>query len=414
MAGRTRQREEEMLKGKTVVLGVTGSIAIYKAADLASKLTQAEARVDVVMTRSAQEFITPITFRSVTGRPVVTDMFDLASEFSVEHVALAERADAVLIAPATANIIAKIAAGIADDMLCCTVLDTKAPIIIAPAMHAEMYENPITQENLNKLRARGFTIIPPGYGRLASGGMGRGRLAEIEDIIGTLSQVLGKKGDLAGKTIVVTAGGTQEPLDPVRHLSNPSSGKMGYAIAEAARDRGAKVVLISGPTYLKAPVGMETVQVKTAQEMLEAVNKATAGADALIMSAAVADYRPAQASPQKIKKTDRHLSLKLVRTVDILGQVKGNFIKVGFAAESQNLLANAAKKLKEKRLDFIVANDITASGSGFAVDTNKVAIIDRQGKAEDLPLLSKTEVAHKILDRIAPLLKKPQEPRRPK
>ena len=284
------------MKDKTVVLGVTGSIAAYKAAELASQLTQAGARVEVIMTEAATEFIAPLTFRNITGRPVVTKMFELASEFSVEHVALAEAADVVVIAPATADIIAKVAAGIADDMLCCTVLATKTPIIVAPAMHAAMYENPITQENLAKLKTRGFTIVGPGYGWLASGGMGLGRLADISEILGTICQVLGRSGDLAGKRIVVTAGGTQEPVDPVRCLTNRSSGKMGYALAEAARDRGAQVTLVSAPSSLRKPIGMDVVNVGTAQEMYEAVKKAVDKADVLIMAAAVAVYRPKKVS----------------------------------------------------------------------------------------------------------------------
>ena len=290
------------LRGKTVVLGVTGSIAAYKAAELASQLTQAGARVEVIMTEAASEFITPLTFRSITGRPVVTKMFELASEYSVEHVALAEAADVVVIAPATANIIAKIAAGIADDMVSCTVLATKAPIILAPAMDVNMYENQVTQDNLAKLKARGFTIVGPGCGWLASGKTGLGRLVDVNEILGAICQVLGRSGDLAGKRIVVTAGGTQEPVDPVRCLTNRSSGKMGYALAEAARDRGAQVVLVSAPSALPKPVGIDVVNVGTAQEMYEAVKKAVDKADALIMAAAVADYRPKQVSKSKIKR----------------------------------------------------------------------------------------------------------------
>ncbi len=393
-----------MLKDKTVVLGVTGSIAAYKAADIASKLVQAGARVEVVMTRAATEFVTPLTFRSITARPTVTGMFDLASEFSIEHVALAEAADLVLIAPATANIIAKLAAGIADDMLCCTVLATKAPIVLAPAMNVNMYHNPVTQENLAKLRSRGFSVVGPAYGRLASGEMGLGRLAEIREILESVRQVLGKRGDLAGKRIVVTAGGTQEPIDPVRHIGNRSSGKMGYAIAQAARDRGAEVVLITAPTALSDPVGMEVVHVQTSLQMREAVVKAIAGAHVLAMAAAVADYRPVAQSRSKIKKRADTLSLKLVRTPDILAEVEGEFIKIGFAAESEKLVENATEKLHRKNLDLIAANDITAADSGFDADTNRVVLIDAQGRAERLPLLPKSEVADRILDRARGLL----------
>ena len=394
-----------MLANKTVVLGITGGIAAYKAADIASKLTQAGARVEVVMTESATKFIAPLTFRSLTGRPVVTDMFELASEFSLEHIALAEAADVVAIAPATANIIAKLAAGIADDMLTCTVLATKSPVIVAPAMNVNMFQNSITQDNLAKLKARGFTIVDPTYGRLASGKIGVGRLAEVDKIMGTINQVLGRSGDLAGKRIVVTAGGTQEPIDPVRHIGNRSSGKMGYAMAEAARDRGATVSLITAPTSLPEPVGIEVVCIKTAAEMKEAVAKVTAQTDALIMTAAVADYQPKSVAEAKIKKETPSLTLELIRTPDILAEVKGDFLKVGFAAESQDIVANAKQKLEKKQLDLIVANDITDSSSGFGVDTNKVTLIDRKGNIDSLPLLAKREVADKILDKIVKLLK---------
>lgn len=396
-----------MLTNKTVILGITGGIAAYKAADVASKLTQAGARVEVIMTDSATKFIAPLTLRNLTGRPVVTDMWDLSSEFSVEHVALADAADVVVIAPATANLIAKLAAGIADDMLTCTVLATKAPVIVSPSMHDNMYLNSITQENLAKLKARGFTIIEPAYGRLASGKIGTGRLPDTETIIGTIKQVLGKKGDLAGKRIVVTAGGTQETIDPVRVISNRSSGKMGYAIAEAARDRGAIVALVTAPTLLPDPTGVEVTHVDTATQMKKAVIKAVDEADALIMAAAVADYQPKTTAKAKIKKeATQSLTIELVRTPDILAEVKGDFIRVGFAAESEDVVANARRKLQRKQLDFIVANDITEPESSFGADTNKVTIIDRKGKIEELPLLSKREVADRILDRVAGLLSK--------
>ena len=393
-----------MIANKTVVLGITGSIAAYKAADIASKLTQAGAKVEVIMTESATRFIAPLTLRNIIGRPVVTDMFDLTSEYSVEHVALAEAADVVAIAPATANIIARLAAGIADDMLACTVLATEAPVIIAPAMNVNMFRNPITQENLAKLKARGFTFVYPACGRLASGKIGLGRLAEVEEIIATIKQVAGRNGDLAGKHIVVTAGGTQEPIDPVRHIGNRSSGKMGSALAEAARDRGAEVSLITAPVSLAEPAGMAVTRVTTTVQMKEAVAKAVAEADALIMAAAVADYQPKTTAKAKIKKETPTLTLELVRTPDILGEVKGNFLRVGFAAESEDVVANARKKLQHKKLDLIVANDITDTESGFDVDTNKVAIIDKQGRVDSLPLLTKREVADKILDRVAKLL----------
>jgi len=394
-----------MLTDKTIVLGITGGIAAYKAADLASKLTQAGVKVEVVMTEAATEFISPLTLRSLTGRPIVTDMFEPASEFSIEHIALAEAADVVVIAPATANTIAKLAGGIADNILCCTVLATKAPVIVAPAMNVNMYQNSITQDNLAKLRARGFTIVGPEYGRLASGKVGMGRLAKVEEIIGTIKQVLGRNSDLSGKRIVVTAGGTKEPIDPVRHIGNRSSGKMGYAIAEAARDRGAEVKLVTAPTSLPEPAGIEVVSVKTAVEMKEAVDKAVTQADALIMAAAVADYQPKNVAKAKIKKKSPSLTLELIRTPDILTEVKGNFLKVGFAAESEDMVANAKQKLEKKQLDLIVANDITDKDSAFGSDTNKVTLISRDGKIDSLPLLTKREVADKILDKVVGLLK---------
>jgi phosphopantothenoylcysteine decarboxylase/phosphopantothenate--cysteine ligase len=394
-----------MLTDKTIVLGITGSIAAYKAADIASRLVKEGAKVEVVMTEAAGWFIAPLALRSITGRGVVTDMFDPESERTLEHIALAEAADVVVIAPATASLIAKLAAGIADEMPALVVLATKAPIILAPAMNVNMYQNPITQENLAKLKARGFVVIEPERGRLASGRVGLGRLADTEKIIGTIKQVLGRRGDLAGKKLVVTAGGTQEPIDLVRHISNPSSGKMGYAIAKAARDRGAEVILVSAPTLLPEPAGVKVVPVKTTVDMQKAVAKAVKGADALIMAAAVTDYQPRTTARDKLKKDTASLELELVRTPDILAEVKGDFIKVGFAAESNDIIANAKKKLKNKKLDLIVANDITASDSGFGVDTNKVIIIDKKGGVEKLPLMSKREVADRILDAVVGLVK---------
>jgi phosphopantothenoylcysteine decarboxylase/phosphopantothenate--cysteine ligase len=392
---------------RTVVLGVTGSIGAYKAVDLASRFTQAGFRVDVVMTESAQKFVAPLTFRNLTGRPVVTNMWDLASEFSVEHVALAEAADVVLIAPCTANMIARMASGIADDMLTCTVLATSAPVVIAPAMNDNMWANKITQENVEKLKKRGFTLVGPACGRLASGKTGTGRLTSLDDIYAAVMKVLGRKGDLTGRHIVVTAGGTQEPVDPVRCLTNRSSGKMGYAVAEAARDRGASVTLVSAPTALPKPPGITNVDINTAEEMLKAVQQAVKGADALIMAAAVADFRPARASSKKIKRQDlSDLTLELEKTPDILAQVKGDFIRVGFAAESNNIIANAKDKIARKSLDLIVANDITAPGCGFGTDTNRVSIIDAKGKVENLEMLPKRDVADKLLDRVTHLLKK--------
>jgi phosphopantothenoylcysteine decarboxylase/phosphopantothenate--cysteine ligase len=394
-------------KNNTVVLGVTGSIAAYKAAELASRFTKDGFRVDVIMTESAQRFIAPLTFRNITGRPVVTTMWDIDSEFSVEHVALAEAAEVVLIAPATANIIAKIACGMADDMLSCTVLATRAPIVIAPAMNDNMWANTVTQENVAKLKRRGFIFVGPARGRLASGKLGLGRLTGLDEIYGITLQVLGRKGDLAGKNIVVTAGGTQEPVDPVRCLTNRSSGKMGYAVAEAARNRGAQVTLISAPTTLPNPPGIKVIYINTADEMLKAVQSAVKGADTLIMAAAVADFRPVKTAGKKIKRADlSDLTLELEKTPDILAQVKGDFIRVGFAAESHDVVANARDKVQRKGLDLIVANDITEKDCGFGTDTNRITIIDSKGKVEELPLLPKGEVADRILDRVGAILTK--------
>lgn len=393
-----------MLEGKTVILGVTGSIAAYKAVDIASQLSRAGVKVDVVMTEEATRFVSPLSFRAITGRTVTTDMFDASSELNVAHIALARAADVVAIAPATANIIAKLATGIADDVLCCTVLATNAPVVIAPAMDANMYENPVTQENVSKLKKRGFIFVGPKFGKLVSGVEGLGRFANTGEIIGVISQVLGREGSFADRHIVVTAGGTQEFIDPVRIITNRSSGKMGYALAEAARDRGAKVTLITGPTLLTKPVGVEAIDVCTAEEMLQAVRSAISGADVLVMAAAVADYRPKTKAKGKIKKEGAGLTLELERTPDILGEVKGDFIRVGFAAESENLVENATRKLRQKSLDLIVANDVTAKGSGFGTDSNRVTIIGKDGKAESLPLLHKKEVADKVLDKVTKLL----------
>lgn len=394
-----------MLKNKMIVLGVTGGIAAYKVADLASKLTQAGSNVRVVMTWEATELVKPLTFQALTGNPVVTEMFEPAPLSGITHVNLADEADIVAIVPSTANIIAKIAGGIADDMLTCVVLATKAPVIVAPAMHNNMYVNPITQENIAKLKSRGFIVIPPVYGRLASGAVGKGRLPEITEIMGIIQQTLGRKGDLAGKSIVVTAGGTQEAIDPVRFIGNRSSGKMGYAVVEAARDRGADVTLITTPTSLNPIAGVETVKVQSAKEMKDAVGKATTKADVLIMAAAVADYMPKVTATQKIKKSAGGLTLEVVKTPDIIAEVKGKFLKIGFAAETEDLITNASKKLVNKKLDLIVANDVTAKDSGFGADTNKVVIIDKNGNQEDLPLMTKREVADKILDKVGKLLK---------
>ncbi len=393
-----------MLKDKHIVLGVSGSIAAYKAPDIVSKLVQEGALVDVAMTSGAAEFVAPLTFRSLTHRPVFLDLFDPESELGVEHVALARRADVVVIAPATANILAKIAHGLADDVVTTTVLATEAPVIVAPAMDGHMFENAATQENLATLQRRGVTILGPADGYLASGIVGKGRLVTTAEVIGTIRAVLGRNGDLAGRGVVVTAGGTQEPIDPVRVVTNRSSGKMGYAVAEAARDRGADVTLIAAPTALPDPVGVRIVKVETARQMAEAVAGAFEDASVLVMAAAVADFEPAQAAQSKIKKGNGNLTIDLVPTPDILNQSRGKGLLVGFAAESERLVANARGKLEKKGLDLIVANDITATDSGFSVDTNRVVVLDRDGGEESLPLLPKYEVAHRILDRVVKLL----------
>ncbi len=393
-----------VLDKKHIVLGVTGSIACYKALDLASKLTQGGALVDVVMTQSATRFVTPLAFGGITHQPVVTDLFDPQSELSVEHVALAERADLVVVAPATANSIAKMALGLADDPLTTTLLATMAPVIVAPAMDGHMYENAAVQENLKKLRDRGVTIVGPDEGYLASGKMGKGRLVETPELMGHIRAILGKDGDLAGSTIVVSAGGTQEPLDPARIITNHSSGKMGYALAEAARDRGARTVLVTAPTSLPDPVAVEVVRVQTALEMRDQVVNATADAQALVMAAAVADYRPKVASPQKLKKDSDSMTLELTRNPDILTETTGPIVKVGFAAESQDLTQPAREKMARKGLDLIVANDITDPESGFGSDSNKVLILGKNGQVEDLPLMPKEAVAHRVLDRVRDLM----------
>ncbi len=393
------------------MLGVTGGIAAYKAVELASRFVQLGAQVDVIMTDAAQEFVTPLTFQSLTQRPVVVDMFRLLSEMRIGHVALGERAEVVVIAPATANTVAKLAAGMADNMLTCTVLATTAPVVLALAMNDVMYANPVTQQNVARLRERGFVIVEPAYGRLAEGKMGKGRLADPTDIVGIVRGVLGRTGDYAGKRVVVTAGGTQEPIDPVRFITNRSSGRMGYAIAEAARDRGAQVTLISGVSALPRPAGVEFVVARTAAEMLEAVLRACDGAHLLVMAAAVADYRVAQPATQKLKKLeDEGLVLRLVQNPDILrlvGErqgVGGLPVRVGFAAESENLLVNARNKLREKQVDMIVANDITAPGSGFGTETNQVVLVHRGGE-EELPLLPKYDVAWRVLDAAREILR---------
>ena len=397
----------DSLTGKKIVLGVTGGIAAYKAVEIASRLRKAGAEVHVVMTREATEFVTELTFREITGQSVSVDMWAKVANFNVEHIALANLADIMLIAPATANIIAKTAAGIADDMLTTTVLATKAPLILAPAMNTNMYENPVTQKNIAELKSRGVQIIEPASGHLACGVEGKGRLPDPAEIVQFVLNFAAGEQHLKGKKIIVTAAGTIEPLDPVRFLGNRSTGKMGYAIAAEAAKQGAEVLLVSGPSSLPDPAGVRTIRIQTALEMQAAVQEAYAAADAVIMSAAVADYRPKTVAKEKIKKSDDELVLHLERNPDILyglGQHKERQILVGFAAETCNVEEYAKKKLVKKNLDFIVANDVSASDAGFAVDNNRVQIYTRDGGCEKYPLMSKQELAGIILNKIAELM----------
>jgi phosphopantothenoylcysteine decarboxylase/phosphopantothenate--cysteine ligase len=390
--------------GKNIALGVTGSIAIYKVVDLASKLTQAGAQVNVLMTPSAERFVSALTFRSITHRPVLTDLFDAASPEPVEHVALAKTADILVIAPATANILAKLAWGFAEDPVSLTALVTDAPILVAPAMDGAMWGQQATRDNVDTLRARGVAFAGPVAGHLASGLEGTGRMVEVPELMGRIALSLGRLGDLRERRIVVSAGGTQEPIDPVRIIGNRSSGKMGYAIAEAARDRGAHVILVAAPTALPDLAGVKIAKVETAEEMREAVSSVCFESDALIMAAAVADYRPKIPAASKVKKQAADWSLELERTQDILAEAPKHLVRVGFAAESTNLVKNATAKLRQKDLDLIVANDITREGSGFGADTNQVTLLNREGTATELPVLPKYEVAMQLLDRVRDLL----------
>lgn len=395
------------LRDRPIILGVTGSIACYKAVDLASKLVQAGALVDVVMTAAAKQFVTPLSFASITHRPVVHDLWEEQAA-GVGHVVLAKRAAAVVVAPATAHTIAKFALGLVDDALMATLLDTRAPVLVAPAMEQEMYTAPATQANVATLRSRGVTLIEPPAGRLASGLVGQGRLAEPDQIVGALRQLLGRAGDLGGRRVVVSAGGTREPLDPVRFISNRSSGKMGYALAAAARDRGAEVTLVSAASSGNAPYGVTIVPVTTVREMQLAIDAATRGADVLVMAAAVSDYRAEAPASSKIKKPPGGgtVSITLTPNPDILAEARGTFVKVGFAAETENLLANAREKLQRKGVDLLVANDVSEPGSGFGTETNRVHLLAADGSIESLDLLPKREVADAILDRVVALLAK--------
>jgi phosphopantothenoylcysteine decarboxylase/phosphopantothenate--cysteine ligase len=397
-----------------VALGVTGGIAAYKAAELLRVFQERGLEVQVVMTRHACEFVTPLTFAALSGRKVITGMFGEGSgqvnvESAIEHISLAQSVDAVVIAPATANILAKLAHGVADDFLTTLCLATPAPIIVAPAMNVRMWEHPATQDSLQVLRGRGVKVVEPEEGYLACGMTGAGRLASVEGIARVVFETLGLREDLKGETLLVTAGPTQEPLDAVRYLSNRSSGKMGYSLAEAGRRRGAQVILVSGPTHLDPPAGVQAERVSTADEMAETVLSHLNEATVVLMAAAVADFQPAEFHPLKIKKQKGLGRLELRPTRDILGEIarrrRAGQLVVGFAAETDRVLENAAQKLKAKRLDFIVANDVTRQGAGFDADTNIVTLLFPDGREKPLEKISKLDVANQILDEVAALRK---------
>ena len=395
-----------MLKGKTVLLGVTGGIAAYKAAYLTSALVKLHASVEVVMTRNATEFIAPLTFEQLTGNKVMVDTFDRNFVHQVEHIALADRTDLVMIAPATANVCAKLAHGLADDMLTTTVLACTCPKLIAPAMNTHMYENPVTQDNLDILRRYGWEVIAPASGRLACGAVGAGKLPEPQDLLQYILREIAFPHDLKGKRVLVTAGPTQESLDPVRYLTNHSTGKMGYAIARRAMERGADVTLISGPTDLDRVPFVETVDVVSAQDMFEAVSARAEESDLIFKAAAVADYTPCDYSGDKIKKKEGDLSIPLKRTTDILAWLgehrRPGQVICGFSMETRDMVANSQAKLEKKKVDMICANNLKVSGAGFGVDTNILTVITRQG-AEELPLMGKEDAAGQVLDRAAAL-----------
>ena len=394
-----------MLKDKTVVIGVSGGIAVYKTLDVVSRLRKLGVNVNVIMTKSATEFVTPLSFQSLSQNYVVCDMFEDPKTWDVEHISLAKRADVFLIAPATANVIGKIANGIADDMLTTTVMATKAKVLIAPAMNTNMYENPILQRNINTLKELGYNFVEPESGRLACGDTGKGKLASPETIVDEVVKLLSKGQDLKGKSIIVTAGPTVESIDPMRYITNRSTGKMGYSIAKEAIERGADVTLITGPTNLTPPQNLKKlVKIESAKDMYEAVLANLDENDVVIKSAAVADYKPKNYSNKKIKKSDDDLVIELDRNKDIaqeIGKIKNNKILVGFAAETNDLIENASLKIKKKNLDFIVANDLTKEGAGFGVDTNIVKIIDKEGNITEYPKMKKEEVANIILDKIS-------------
>ena len=392
-----------MLKGKRIVLGVTGGIAAYKAVELLRLLTKAGAEVHVIMTRSAQEFVAPLTFQTLSANPVHTELFNLIAEREIGHIALADRADLFVIAPATANFVGKVASGIADDMLTTTVMATKAPVLIAPAMNVNMYTNPVYRDNESRLRGYGYLFVPPETGALACGWEGEGKLAAPESIFEAAVAALSTK-DLHGQTIMITAGPTREEIDPVRFISNHSSGKMGYALAKAAQRRGARVILVSGPVSLPAPFGVELVRVESARQMQAIVMGRAGECTAIIKAAAVADYCPRERCGEKIKKKSEELSLELVKTPDILaglGALEKRPLLVGFAAETGNLDEFAARKLKEKNADLIVANDVSQPDAGFNVDTNRARLFFRDGRVLEYPLMSKDALAGTIFDAVA-------------
>lgn len=399
-----------MLKGKNIILGVTGGIAVYKAADLVSRLIKEGASVDVVMTESAQKFVTPLTFQTMAQSKVHTDLFGLLDYVDVEHISLAKKADVIVVAPATGNTIAKIANGVADNMLTTVILASTAKIIFAPAMNTNMFLNPITQENIKKLEALGHEFVPPGEGRLACGDIGPGKMAEPADIVDYIRFSLVEK-DMAGKRVIVTAGPTIEPLDPVRYITNHSSGKMGYAIAREAASRGAETILISGPTSIPEPKGVKVIKIDTTQNMLDAIGEYFDTCDILIKAAAPSDFKPEKVSTTKIKKMpgdNSGMTVKFDKNPDIAayyGQKKTNQIIIGFAAETDNILEYASRKLKEKNLDFIVANDVTMEGAGFKGDTNIATIIENNGQQTQYPLMSKDQLSKEILNKAMEIIK---------
>ena len=400
-----------MLKGKTVVIGVSGGIAVYKACDVVSRLKKLNANVHVIMTKSATEFVTPLTFQSLSQNYVVSDMFEEPKTWDVEHISLAKKADVFLIAPATANVIGKVANGIADDMLTTTVMATTGKVLIAPAMNTNMYRNPILQKNISTLKELGYNFVDPDSGRLACGDIGEGKLASPEKIVDAVVDLFNEdKKDLLGKKIMITAGPTVESIDPVRYLTNRSTGKMGYAIAKMAANRGADVTLVSGPTNIEPPSNIKKlIKVQSAKDMYDAIIDNFDENQVIIKSAAVADYKPKNYSDKKIKKSNDDLIIELDRNKDIayeLGKIKKNKILVGFAAETNDLIENAKGKISKKNLDFIVANDLTESGAGFGTDTNIVKIIDKDGNIAKYPQMKKDEVADVILDKVKSLLEK--------